>query len=230
MLAKCEANVKQFFDKVQLEKLNLKFTLSRVKFFFICIKLYLCVECPSPSKTFSLCFALIRLSNLLYANHRHTTCFILNFDFSWPLFTAYWFIWSSWNADFSCVTGRCVWSSGSGNLFRFGTFAQGHYFETFISLKPLLSAPLHHQSLPPFHFHLWVQLFILLPVRLLLTWLKENWWNDITNRSKESLVLRWYLFLDWWLISIFPMIDDKNKNRIFRLQLEFPRISSWSPI
>ena len=55
-------------------------------------------------------------------------------------------------------------------------------------------------------------LFILLPARLLLTWLKENWWIDIANRSEGSLVLCWLIT---WLISIFPMMDEKNDNRVF---------------
>ena len=47
-------------------------------------------------------------------------------------------------------------------------------------------------------------LFILLPARLLLTWLKENWWIDIKIGRKDhsscvDWLLDWFQYFQWWM-------------------------------
>ena len=131
-----------------------------------------------------------------------------SFWFQLATVSGYWCICSSWNASFSWVIGHCVWH------FRLRDTLSGPSFPSSFSCQFHFTT----KNCLIFYFHLWAQLFILLPARLLLTWLKENRWNDIAFRSEGSLVLRWH-----WLMVDFNISNNRWQKwkQSFFLQFEF---------
>ena len=117
-----------------------------------------------------------------------------HFDSSWPLFPAIGsFVLHGVLAFLGLLVG--VFSSLAQGLC-FPLQIIYHYFETFISLKPILSVPLHPQNLPQFFIFAcgFNSSYCCLRGLCWLDWKKIE---EICKQSEGSLVLQWH----WWMVD-----------------------------